>query len=122
MPRGSVQRVQSRELRLVRLESGRIKFPAAPAEHLAQLCGAYGAARAALGKAKLEEIKSKKTAREALAAVHGFKKAAGLPSDASALDKVTAGITGYVEKKKQQKKKMDNRKISETQLLGRPMA
>ena len=79
-------------------------------DHNAGYKHALDAARAALGKAKLEEIKSKKTAREALAAVHGFKKAAGLPSDASALAKVTAGITGYVEKKKQQKKLSDHQR------------
>jgi hypothetical protein len=81
---------------------------------------ALDAARAAVGKAKLEQVKSNKVAREALAAVNGFRKAAGLPKEADALDKLKAGISGYTEKKKQQKKKMDARKpIPETQLLGR---
>lgn len=84
---------------------------------------ALDAARAAVGKAKLEEIKSKKIAREALAAVHGYRKAAGLKKNSGIIDELEAGIQGYKEKKAQQKKKMDARKpIPETQLLGRPMA
>lgn len=82
---------------------------------------ALDAARAAVGKAKLEEIKSKKVAREALAAVNGFRKAAGLPKDAGTIDRLEAGISGYQEKKKQQKKKMDAQKqnMPGKQLLGR---
>jgi hypothetical protein len=78
---------------------------------------AMDAARAAIGKAKLEEIKSYKASREALAAIHGFKKASGLPSEASAIKKLEAGISGYVEKKKQQKEKMIG--SAKPQLLGR---
>lgn len=66
---------------------------------------AMDAARAAIGKAKLEQIKSHKLAKEALAAINGIKKAAKVESP-SVVKKVEAGIGGYVEKKQQQKQKI----------------
>jgi len=63
------------------------------------------AARAAIGKAKLEQVKSHKLAKEALAVVHGVKKASQM-SGASSIQKLEAGIGGYVEKKKKQKEKL----------------
>ena len=66
---------------------------------------AMDAARAAIGKAKLEQVKSHKLAKEALAVVHGVKKASQM-SGASSIQKLEAGIGGYVEKKKKQKEKV----------------
>jgi hypothetical protein len=77
---------------------------------------AMDAARAAIGKAKLEQIKSHKLAKEALAAINGIKKAANVESP-SAVKKIEAGIGGYVEKKKQQKDKIGGGGINP--LLGR---
>lgn len=64
---------------------------------------AMDAARAAIGKAKLEQIKSHKLAKEALAAINGIKKAAKVEGT---VKKIEAGIGGYVEKKQQQKDKI----------------
>lgn len=66
---------------------------------------AMDAARAAIGKAKLEQIKSHKLAKEALAAINGIKKASKVEGP-SIIKKVEAGIGGYVEKKQQQKEKI----------------
>jgi hypothetical protein len=63
------------------------------------------AARAAIGKAKLEQVKSHKLAKEALAIVHGLNKAKGA-SGGSNIDKLEAGISGYTAKKQQQKAKI----------------
>lgn len=66
---------------------------------------AMNAARAAIGKAKLEQVKSHKLAKEALAIVHGLNKARGVKGSSN-IDKIEAGISGYTEKKSQQKAKI----------------
>jgi hypothetical protein len=63
------------------------------------------AARAAIGKAKLEQIKSHKATKEALAIVHGLNKARGAKGGSN-IDKLEAGISGYTDKKAQQKAKI----------------
>jgi hypothetical protein len=76
---------------------------------------AMDAARAAIGKAKLEQIKSHKLAKEALAAINGIKRASKIEGP-SIIKKVEAGIGGYVDKKNQQKEKIGSAKPL---LLGR---
>ena len=88
-------------------------------DHDAGYKHAMDAARAAIGKAKLEQIKSHKLAREALAAIHGIKKASNLPEGSPDIIRLQAGIGGYVEKKKQQKQKLQARELKARPLLGR---
>jgi hypothetical protein len=73
---------------------------------------AMDAARAAVGRAKLEQVKSHKMAQEALAAIHGLQKA-------KKTGDVVEGVQAYVDKRKNQKEKIANAKLPKTQLLGR---
>lgn len=78
---------------------------------------AMNAARAAIGKAKLEQVKSHKLAKEALAAIHGLNKAKGVEG-ASNIGKLEAGIAGYKEKRMMQKAKQQTQMQGNRPLLG----
>jgi hypothetical protein len=79
---------------------------------------AMDAARAAVGKAKLDEIKSKKSARMALAAMKGYEVAKGTMG--STLSKVGAGLEAYEadRKRRKEKKEASGQGTSMRKLLG----